>query len=152
MYTTSQDITSIIKQMLLSISEPCSIYQNINLVSIVANVYDKPRYYIHYKADAPLNIRALFYIPEYKPSEYCRFGNFRVIFISRFFYFRITQFRKSGDCTIYIAKTKAMISCAVAVQPICTFVFAYAKSRFSHYMAQYTSLVWLTVISVHRKK
>ena len=37
----------------------------------VANVYDKPRYNIHYKADAPLNIRALFYIPEYKPSEYC---------------------------------------------------------------------------------
>ena len=70
MYTTSQDITSIIKQMLLSISEPCSIYQNINPVSIVANVYDKPRYYIHYKANAPLNIRALFYIPEYKPSEY----------------------------------------------------------------------------------
>ena len=59
---TSRDITSIIKQMLPSISEPCSIYQNINLVSIVANVYDKPRYYIHYKADAPLNIRALFYI------------------------------------------------------------------------------------------
>ena len=35
----------------------------------VANVYDKPRYHIHYKADAPLNIRALFYIPEYKPSK-----------------------------------------------------------------------------------
>ena len=35
----------------------------------IANVYDKPRYHIHYKADAPLNIRALFYIPEYKPSK-----------------------------------------------------------------------------------
>ena len=30
-----------------------------------------------------------------------------------------------------IAKTKALISCAVA-QLICVFVFAYAKSRFSH--------------------
>ena len=35
----------------------------------VANVYDKPRYHLQYKADAPLNIRALFYIPEYKPSK-----------------------------------------------------------------------------------
>lgn len=36
----------------------------------VANVYDKPRYHMHYKADAPLNIRALFYIPEYKPTMF----------------------------------------------------------------------------------
>ena len=31
------------------------------------------------------------------------------------------------DCTIYVAKTKVLISCA--------FVFAYAKSRFSHDVA-----------------
>ena len=36
------------------------------------------------------------------------------------------------DCCIYVAKTKGLISCAVAKQLICTFVFAYAKSRFSH--------------------
>ena len=36
------------------------------------------------------------------------------------------------DCTKYVAKTKALISCAVIAQLICTFVFAYAKSRFSH--------------------
>jgi TNF receptor-associated protein 1 len=35
----------------------------------VANAYDKPRYHLHYKADAPVNIRALFYVPEYKPSK-----------------------------------------------------------------------------------
>ena len=35
-----------------------------------ANAYDNPRYYLHYKADAPINIRALFYVPEYKPSKY----------------------------------------------------------------------------------
>ena len=29
-------------------------------------------------------------------------------------------------------KTKALISCTVTVQLICAFVFAYAKSRFSH--------------------
>ena len=36
----------------------------------IANAYDNPRYYLHYKTDAPLNLRALFYVPEYKPSEY----------------------------------------------------------------------------------
>ncbi|KAK7503860.1 hypothetical protein BaRGS_00004983, partial [Batillaria attramentaria] len=36
----------------------------------VANAYDKPRYHLHYKTDAPLNIRALFYIPEYKPTMF----------------------------------------------------------------------------------
>ena len=36
---------------------------------------------------------------------------------------------------IYGAKTKALISCAVTVQLICVFVFAYAKSRFSHDVA-----------------
>ena len=34
--------------------------------------------------------------------------------------------------SIYIAKTKAMISYAVTAKLICVFVFAYAKSRFSH--------------------
>ena len=29
-------------------------------------------------------------------------------------------------------KTKALNSCAVTMQLICTFVFAYAKCRFSH--------------------
>ena len=31
-----------------------------------------------------------------------------------------------------IAKTKALISCAVTAQLICVFVFVYAKMRFSH--------------------
>ena len=33
-------------------------------------------------------------------------------------------------------KTKVLISCTVNVQLICAFVFAYAKSRFSHEAAQ----------------
>ena len=33
---------------------------------------DKPRFKLHYKTDAPLDIKALFYIPEVKPSK-CRF-------------------------------------------------------------------------------
>ena len=33
---------------------------------------------------------------------------------------------------MYVAKTKALISCAVTEQLICAFVFAYAKVRFFH--------------------
>ena len=36
------------------------------------------------------------------------------------------------DCTIYVVKTKVLISSAVTAQLICVFVFAYTKSRFSH--------------------
>ena len=36
------------------------------------------------------------------------------------------------DCTIRVAKTKALISFAVTAKLICAFVFAYAKSRSSH--------------------
>ena len=38
------------------------------------------------------------------------------------------------ECTISVAKTKALISCTVTAQLICTFVFAYAKNRFSNDM------------------
>ena len=41
-------------------------------------------------------------------------------------------FRKKRACTIYVAKTKALIRCAVTAQLICAFVFAYAKISFSH--------------------
>lgn len=30
----------------------------------IAQAHDKPRYTLHYKADAPLNIRSLFYVPD----------------------------------------------------------------------------------------
>ena len=40
---------------------------------------------------------------------------------------------------MYAVKTKALISCAVTAQLICVFVFAYAKSRFSHDVAQMRS-------------
>ena len=38
-----------------------------------------------------------------------------------------------------MAKTKALISFAVTAKLICVFVFAYAKSRFSHDAAQ----IWI---------
>ena len=36
------------------------------------------------------------------------------------------------DCTIRVAKTKALFSFAITAKLICAFVFAYAKSLFSH--------------------
>ena len=36
------------------------------------------------------------------------------------------------DCAICVAKTKALSICAVTAALICGFVFAYAKSWFSH--------------------
>ena len=41
-------------------------------------------------------------------------------------------FENKRDCTIYVAKTKVLISFA---KLICAFVFAYAKCWFSHEMA-----------------
>ena len=45
------------------------------------------------------------------------------------------KFREERDCTIYLAKTKTLISCVATAQLICAFVFAYAKNRFSHGVA-----------------
>ena len=45
-------------------------------------------------------------------------------------------FRKKRNCTIRIAKTKALMSCAAAAQMICAFVFAYADCWFSDAAAQ----------------
>ena len=50
-------------------------------------------------------------------------------------------FRKLRDCTIRVAKTKALISFAVSAKLICVFVFAYAKNRFSHDEAQIGSCI-----------
>ena len=52
------------------------------------------------------------------------------------------RFRKKRDCTSYVAKTKALISFAVTAKLICVFVFAYAKSRFSHDESQIICIVF----------
>ena len=41
------------------------------------------------------------------------------------------------DFSIFAAKRKALISCVVAAQLFCAFVFAYAKSRFYHDSAHF---------------
>ena len=39
------------------------------------------------------------------------------------------------NCTVRVAKRKALISCAVTAQTFCVFVFAYADCLFSHDVA-----------------
>lgn len=41
-----------------------SDWQHEEFYRYVAQSYDKPRYTLHYRADAPLNIRSIFYVPE----------------------------------------------------------------------------------------
>lgn len=45
-------------------------WQHEEFYRFIAQAYDKPRYMLHYKADAPLNIRSIFYVPEMKPSMF----------------------------------------------------------------------------------
>ena len=55
------------------------------------------------------------------------------------------------ECTIDVAKTKALISCAVTTQLICVFVFAYAKIWFSRDAAQICLFQQLAKLSVSKK-
>lgn len=41
-----------------------SDWQHEEFYRYVAQAYDKPRYTLHYRTDAPLNIRSIFYVPE----------------------------------------------------------------------------------------
>ncbi|XP_061702696.1 heat shock protein 75 kDa, mitochondrial [Syngnathoides biaculeatus] len=56
----------------LWMTEPKEIsdWQHEEFYRYVAQAYDKPRYTLHYRADAPLNIRSIFYVPETKPSMF----------------------------------------------------------------------------------
>ncbi|XP_045526488.1 heat shock protein 75 kDa, mitochondrial [Pieris brassicae] len=42
--------------------------QHVEFYRFVGNSYDKPRYTLHYKTDAPLSIRSILYVPEGKPG------------------------------------------------------------------------------------
>lgn len=41
-----------------------SEFQHEEFYRYIAQAYDKPRFILHYKTDAPLNIRSIFYVPE----------------------------------------------------------------------------------------
>lgn len=42
--------------------------QHVEFYKFISNAYDKPRFTLHYKTDAPLSIRAVLYVPEGKPG------------------------------------------------------------------------------------
>ena len=54
-------------------------------------------------------------------------------------------FRKK-DCTICVAKTKGMISCAVTAQLICIFVFRICKTPFFSWCCSYMDMVAILVM------
>ncbi|XP_028669776.2 heat shock protein 75 kDa, mitochondrial [Erpetoichthys calabaricus] len=56
----------------LWLSDPKEIsdWQHEEFYRYIAQAYDKPRYVLHYRTDAPLNIRSIFYVPEMKPSMF----------------------------------------------------------------------------------
>lgn len=58
-------LTSVSHQALWMM-EPKEIsdWQHEEFYRYVAQAYDKPRYTLHYRADAPLNIRSIFYVPD----------------------------------------------------------------------------------------
>ena len=39
-------------------------WQHEEFYRYIAQAHDKPRYTLHYKTDAPLSIRSIFYVPE----------------------------------------------------------------------------------------
>lgn len=39
-------------------------WQHEEFYRYVAQAHDRPRYTLHYRTDAPLNIRSIFYVPE----------------------------------------------------------------------------------------
>ena len=62
------------------------------------------------------------------------------------------DFLKKRDCTIRVAKTKALISFAVTAKLICVFVFAYAKSWFSHNEAHIMLVLYNTSYNYYKSK
>ena len=46
-------------------------------------------------------------------------------------------YKKKRNCTIRVAKTKALISLAVTAKLVCVFVFPYANCWFSHVAAHF---------------
>uniref|UniRef100_A0A3Q2PC80 Heat shock protein 75 kDa, mitochondrial n=1 Tax=Fundulus heteroclitus TaxID=8078 RepID=A0A3Q2PC80_FUNHE len=47
-----------------------SDWQHEEFYRYIAQAYDRPRYTLHYRADAPLNIRSIFYVPDAKPTMF----------------------------------------------------------------------------------
>ena len=53
---------------------------------------------------------------------------------------------------MFVAKTKALVNCAVIAQLICDFVFAYACRLFSHAAAHFIDAVYFILIGLQHAK
>jgi len=62
------DRINVIKALWLEDSKSITEQDHEDFYKFIGNPYDKPRYILQYKTDAPINIRSLFYVPAYKPS------------------------------------------------------------------------------------
>ncbi|XP_034825688.1 heat shock protein 75 kDa, mitochondrial [Maniola hyperantus] len=63
----SEQINSI-KPLWLMEPKEVTQEQHIEFYRFISNSYDKPRFTLHYKTDAPLSIRSILYVPEGKPG------------------------------------------------------------------------------------
>ncbi|XP_041973532.1 heat shock protein 75 kDa, mitochondrial [Aricia agestis] len=57
-----------IKPLWLMDAKEVTQEQHIEFYRFISNSYDKPRFTLHYKTDAPLSIRSILYVPEGKPG------------------------------------------------------------------------------------
>ncbi|XP_013185557.2 heat shock protein 75 kDa, mitochondrial [Amyelois transitella] len=62
-----EQVNSIKPIWLMDIKE-VTLEQHTEFYKFISNSYDKPRFTLHYKADAPLSIRSILYVPEGKPG------------------------------------------------------------------------------------
>ncbi|XP_059059971.1 heat shock protein 75 kDa, mitochondrial [Achroia grisella] len=60
--------TNSIKPLWLMDPKEVTQEQHIEFYKFISNSYDKPRFTLHYKTDAPLSIRSILYVPEGKPG------------------------------------------------------------------------------------
>ncbi|XP_026746998.1 heat shock protein 75 kDa, mitochondrial [Trichoplusia ni] len=57
-----------IKPLWLMEPKEVTMEQHIEFYKYISQAYDKPRFTLHYKTDAPLSIRSILYVPEGKPG------------------------------------------------------------------------------------
>ncbi len=68
----------------------------------VANAYDKPRFTFHFRTDAPMDVRALLYVPDSRPGEFVSFLFYKILDLS-------TKFIPSNIFKSLILRSKKQI-------------------------------------------
>ncbi|KAM3968237.1 TNF receptor associated protein 1 [Aphomia sociella] len=64
----NNDQVNSIKPLWLMEPKEVTQEQHTEFYKFISNSYDKPRFTLHYKTDAPLSIRSILYVPEGKPG------------------------------------------------------------------------------------